>query len=38
MVSDIHGMLRSQQGAGGQPQPVSATCTLPAAEHTLTVA
>ena len=38
MVSDIHDMLRSQQGAGGQPQSVSATGTLPAAEHTLTVA
>jgi len=38
MVSDIRGMLRSQQGASCQPQSVSATCTLPIAEHTLTVA
>ena len=37
MVSDIHGMLNSQQGTGGQPQSVSATHTLSLAEFTLTV-
>ena len=37
MVSDIHGMLKSQQGTGGQPQSVSATHTLSLAEFILTV-
>ena len=37
MVSDIHSMLKSQQGAGGQPQSVSATRTLSLAGFTLTV-
>jgi len=38
MVSDIHSMLKSQQGAGGQPQSVSATRVLPSlVGFTLTV-
>ena len=38
MVSDIHIMLKSQKGAGGQPQSVSTTRTLSLARFTLTVA
>ena len=37
-ISDIHSMLKSQQGAGGQPQSVGATRTLSLVEYTLTVA
>jgi len=37
MVSNIHSMLKGQKGAGGQPQPVSATRTLSLAGFTLTV-
>ena len=29
VVSDIHYMMRSQRGAGGQPQLVIATRTVP---------
>ena len=36
-ISDIYGILNSQQGAGGQPQSVSATHILSLAEFTLTV-
>ena len=35
-VSGIYGILNSQQGAGGQPQSVSATRTLSFVEYTLT--
>jgi len=37
-ISDIYGILNSQQGAGDQPQSVSATRTLSLVEYTLTVA
>ena len=37
MVYYIRKMLESQEGAGGQPQSVSITCTLSPAEYTLTV-
>ena len=36
MVSNIHGMLKSQQGTGGQPQLVSIR-TLSPVRYTLTV-
>jgi len=38
MISDIRSMLKSQQGAGGQPQSVSATRTMSLAGFTLAVA
>jgi hypothetical protein len=36
MVSDIHNMLKSQEGIGDQPQLVSVARTLSLAEYTLT--
>jgi len=38
VVNKIHNILRSQEGAGSQPQLVSVTRTLSITEHTLTVA
>jgi len=37
IVSNIHNMPRSQEGIGGQPQPVSVARTPSLAEYTLTV-
>jgi len=37
-VHDIHNMLKIQEGASGQPLPVSITRNLSPVEHTLTVA
>ena len=38
VVHDIRKMLKSQQGVGGQPQPVSIAHTVSPAESTLIVA
>jgi len=38
VVNKIHNILKSQEGAGSQPQLVSVTRILSLTEHTLTVA